>query len=103
MLSGRIYTAEEMKDARLVHFVADPGRGIAGARDYIQRTKRRHNGTRAISQASREVNPVTIEEFYQIVQIWPDACLQLRERDLKVMQRLVSAQDRLRTTLRAAG
>src|SRR5665647_426562 len=102
MLSGRIYTAEEMKDAGLVHILAEPGQGIAEARDYMQRNKRRHNGTRAIFQAGREVNPVTLEELYRIVQIWADACLQLRERDLKVMQRLVSAQDRLQTTLRAA-
>lgn len=103
MLSGRIYTAEEMKNAGLVHIVAEPGQGIAEARDYMQRNKRRHNGTRAIFQAGREVNPVTLEELYHIVQIWADACLQLRERDLKVMQRLVSAQDRLQTTSQAAG
>jgi DSF synthase len=38
----------------------------------------------------------------RIVQIWADVCLQLSERDLMVMQRLVSAQDRLRTGLQAA-
>jgi DSF synthase len=102
MLSGRIYTAEEMKNAGLVHIVAEPGQAIAEARDYMQRNKRRHNGIRAVFQAGREVNPVTLEELYGIVQIWADACLQLRERDLKVMQRLVSAQDRLPTTLQVA-
>jgi len=42
------------------------------------------------------------EELDRIVQIWADACLQLSERDLKVMQRLVSAQDRLQPNLQAA-
>jgi len=60
MLSGRIYTADEMKDAGLVHIVVEPGQAIAEARDYMQRNKRRHNGTRAIFQAGREVNPVTL-------------------------------------------
>ena len=102
MLSGRIYTAEEMKDVGLVHILAEPGQGIAEARDYIQRSKRRHTGSRSIYQIGREVNPITLAELDRIVQVWADACLQLRDRDLKVMHRLVSAQDRLQGTPQAA-
>jgi DSF synthase len=102
MLSGRIYTADEMKDAGLVHMVVEPGQGIEAVREYMQGNKRRHAGTRAVFQAGREVNPVTLEELDRIVQIWADACLQLSERDLEVMQRLVSAQDRLQPALQAA-
>ena len=61
----------------------------------MARNKRRHNGNRAVFQAGRVVNPVTLEEMDRIVEIWADACLQLSDRDLKVMQRLVAAQDRL--------
>lgn len=102
MLSGRIYTAEEMKDVGLVHILAEPGQGIAEARDYIERSKRRHTGSRSIYQIGREVNPITLMELDRIVQVWADACLQLRDRDLKVMHRLVSAQDRLQGTPQAA-
>lgn len=102
MLGGKTYTAEEMKDAGLVHMVVEPGQGIEAARDYMQRNKRRHVGARAIFQAGREVNPVSLDELDRIVGIWADACLQLSERDLKVMQRLVSAQDRLLQPLQAA-
>jgi len=102
MLSGRIYTAEEMKDIGLVHIVTEPGQGIAEAREYMQRNGRRHTGNRAVFRAGREVNPLTLEELDRIVDVWADACLQLSERDLKVMQRLVSAQDRLQPTLKAA-
>jgi DSF synthase len=102
MLSGRIYTAEEMKDVGLVHILAEPGQGIAEARDYIHRSKRRHTGSRSIYQIGREVNPITLAELDRIVQVWADACLQLRDRDLKVMHRLVSAQDRLQGAPQAA-
>lgn len=102
MLSGRIYTAEEMKDVGLVHILAEPGQGIAEARDYIERSKRRYTGSRSIYQIGREVNPITLTELDRIVQVWADACLQLRDRDLKVMHRLVSAQDRLQGTPQAA-
>ena len=53
MLSGRIYTAEEMRDVGLVHVLAEPGQGIAEAREYIQRSKRRHIGSRSVYQVGR--------------------------------------------------
>jgi DSF synthase len=85
-----------------VHTVVEPGQGVAAARDYMQRNRRRHVGARAVFKAGHVVNPVTLEELDRIVQIWADACLQLRDRDLKVMQRLVSAQDKLQYTVQAA-
>jgi len=102
MLSGRIYTAQEMKEAGLIHIVVDDGQGIEAARDYMQRNKRRHVGARAVYKAGRVVNEITLAELDRIVQIWADACLSLRERDLKVMQRLVAAQDKLQAPLQAA-
>ena len=95
MLGGRIYTAEEMKDVGLVHILAEPGQGLVEAREYIQRSKRRHIGNRSVYQVGREVNPLSLAELDRVVQVWADACLQLRDRDLKVMRRLVAAQDRL--------
>jgi DSF synthase len=102
MLSGKTYTAEQMKDAGLIHMVVEPGQGIEAARDYMKRTERRHVGNRGIFKAGLVVNPVTLKELDHVVQIWADTCLQLSERDLKVMQRLVSAQDKLQPSLQAA-
>lgn len=102
MLSGRTYSAEEMVDAGLVHIVAEPGQGIAAVRDYMEKHKRRHAGARGVYRAGREVNPVTLDELDRIVAIWADSCLELSERDLKVMQRLLHAQDKLQSTMQAA-
>jgi DSF synthase len=98
LLTHRLFTAEEMKEIGLVHILAEPGQGVAAARDYIRRNKRGHNTCRATFKVGREVNPVRLKELDRIVQIWADACLQLSECDLKVMQRLVNAQDRLHPT-----
>jgi DSF synthase len=97
MLSGKTYTAEEMKDAGLVHMVVEPGKGIEAASDFIKRNTRRHAGLRGIFQAGREVTPLSLAELDRIVKIWADACMQLTDRDLKIMHRLVAAQDRLAT------
>jgi DSF synthase len=102
MLSGRIYTAEEMEHAGLVHILAEPGHGLKEARKYIQRNKHRYHGIRAVYEAGRSINPLTLDELDRIVQVWADTCLQLRERDLKIMQRLVVAQDKLQHTVQAA-
>ena len=48
------------------------------------------------------VDPVTLAELEGIVEIWADAALELREHDLKVMRRLVAAQDRLSASHAAA-
>ena len=100
MLTGRIYSAEEMKEVGLVHMVVEPGRGIEAARDFMGKNKRRHVGARAVFKADHAVNPVTLEELDGIVQIWADACLQLPEREQKVMRRLVAAQEKLQSPRR---
>jgi DSF synthase len=46
-------------------------------------------------RASRQINPVSLAELERIVEIWADAALDLPEPNLKMMQRLASAQDRL--------
>jgi DSF synthase len=85
-----------------VHIVADPGQGIEAVRDYIRRSKRRHTGSRAVFEAGRAVAPLSLGELDRIVGIWADTCLELSDRDLKVMQRLISAQDKLQPALCAA-
>jgi DSF synthase len=52
------------------------------------------NGRRALEMVRREVEPVTHEELMRIVYIWADAALRLTERNLRMMERLVRAQDR---------
>jgi DSF synthase len=39
------------------------------------------------------MNPLTSTELYEITEIWVDAALRLDERNLKVMERLVRAQN----------
>lgn len=102
MLSGKTYTAAEMHDAGLIHMVVEPGKGIEAAREYMQRNKRRHAGIRGVFAAGREVTPLSLDELDRIVNIWADTCMQLTERDLKIMQRLVHAQDRLQGAMQAA-
>jgi DSF synthase len=102
MLSGRLYSAEEMKQAGLVHMVVEPGQGIEAARHHMQHSRRRHSGALSIFKTGRAINPITPDELDGIVQIWADACLKLRERELAAMQRQIEAQDEALTRAQAA-
>ncbi len=97
ILSGRSYTAEEMHEVGIVHVLAEPGQGIEATRAYIHKQRWRRNGSRAVYLAGRQVAPLELDELERIVEIWADACLQLSDRDLRLMERLVAAQDRLRS------
>jgi DSF synthase len=102
MLSGRTYSADEMKEAGLVHMVVEPGQGIEAAKDFIARSQSRHAGIRAVYDVGRRINPMSLDELDDVVRIWADCALNLSDRDLKLMQRLVAAQNRLPKQLQAA-
>ena len=92
ILSNEIYSAEEMYDLGIVHQLAPAGEGVAAVRDFMAKTDRRHGGVVNARRATRAANPIAMSEFYRIVDLWADAALQLREQDLKLMQRLANAQ-----------
>lgn len=92
--SGRIYTAVELHEMGIIDVLAEDGMGEEAVQDYIAKNERRHNAHRALFQTRRRVNPVTLEELRDVVDIWVDAALNLSEADLRKMQRLTQAQER---------
>lgn len=94
MLSGRIYTAEEMHEMGLVDILVEDGEGEAAIARYIAKMSPKHNAHLAINQTRRRVNPITWDELRDVVDIWVDAVFQLTEPDLRKMARLTTAQDR---------
>ena len=95
ILSDETYSAEQMYDMGIVHRLAEPGQGVAAVREFIASSSRRHVGVVGSRRAMRAAAPVRMSEFYEIVDLWADSALQLSDQDLKLMQRLASAQQRL--------
>lgn len=95
IMGNETYTAEAMYELGIVQYLAEPGEGEAAVRDFIARAGRRHAGLVGARRASRRASNVTLGELRDIVDHWADAALQLREQDLKLMQRLAGAQARL--------
>ena len=91
--SGKVYTGEELYQMGVVDVLAEDGQGEYALNNWIKKNHRTLNSFQAINRAKQRVNPLTIEELYDITNIWVDAALRLDERNLKVMERLVRAQN----------
>jgi len=98
MMSGKTYSAEEMYELGLVQILAEPGEGEKAVADYIRRTSGQHSGHCGIYRASREINPVTLDELRRVVDIWADTAIRLKPKNVKLMRRLAEAQSRLTTS-----
>src|SRR5579883_2251486 len=96
ILSGRIYSAVELYEMGVVDILCEDGGGHEALYAFMSRNEQRHRMQRAVYAARRRINPITRKELEDIAASWVDLALQLSERDLRVMARLVAAQDRRR-------
>lgn len=93
ILSGKLYTAEEMLELGVVDVLAEKGEGEKAVYEFIRKESRQRNGTLAL-RAAREISqPISHEELMRIAEIWVDAALRLETKDLRMMDRLVARQN----------
>lgn len=97
ILSGEIYTAEQLYQLGVIDVLAADGEGADAVYSYIGRNGRRHGAHTALRQARWVTSPVSLEEMMRIADLWVEAALKLSEADLRKMTRLAMAQDRRRT------
>jgi DSF synthase len=94
--SGNIYSAEDLHSMGVVDVLVDQDCGVEAVKRYIAKNRLRHSAHSAMYQVRRRVNPVTLQELNDVVDIWVDSALRLSEQDLRKMSRIASAQDRSR-------
>jgi DSF synthase len=94
ILSGRLYTAEQLYRRHLVDLVVEDGEGEAAIEVVTQSVSPRLRGTLAALEARRLAAPVTYESLMAVVDQWTETALQLTDRDLRLMERLARAQVR---------
>jgi DSF synthase len=92
--SGNMYTGRQLYDMGIVDVLAPDGAGEAAVYGFIRKHAKAANGRRAIERLRHEVEPVSYDELMRVVGVWADAALRLDERDLRMMERLVRAQNR---------
>ncbi len=94
ILSGKIYTGEELHAMGVVDVLAEDGQGQETVKEYVARHGRKYNAYYALHRARKCVNPVLLSELLDVVDIWAEAAIGLTAADLRKMLRLTNAQDR---------
>jgi DSF synthase len=94
VFSGKIYTAAELHEMGVVDLLVEDGMGEQAVYDLVERNDRSFASRRAVYATRQIINPVTRAELDRIVDMWVDAALSLGLTDLRVMERLATAQDR---------
>ena len=94
ILSGKTYSADEMLEMGLFDMVVDKGAAPEAVQTYIAESQRKFAGLMSVYAARRRVNPITLDEMMDIVDLWVDAALTLDDSMLRRMELLVRAQKR---------
>ena len=94
ILSGKLYTAEQLHQCRLVDMVVDDGCGEEAIEEAMRAVHPRLRGTLSALQARSIAAPVTYQSLMDIVDRWTINSLNLTDRDLRLMERLARAQAR---------
>ena len=94
ILSGRLYTADQLFRRNLVDLVVEDGEGEAAIEAVVQSVNPRLRGTLAALEGRRMSSPITYEALMLIVDKWTETAMQLTDRDLRLMERLARAQVR---------
>ena len=94
ILSGRLYTAEQLQRRALVDLIVEDGEGEAAIEQGLRDVHPRLRGTLAALEARRFAAPITYESLMQIVERWTESAMTLTDRDLRLMERLARAQAR---------
>jgi len=95
IMSGEVFTSREMLQFGVVDEVVEDELGLETVRQMIKSRQRRQNAYKAFNRAKQQVQPISREEMLAVVHTWVDAAVRLENRDLRLMARLVRAQDRL--------
>ncbi len=92
--SGKIYSAAELYEMGIVDRLVPNGEGRQAVYDFIKHQRSRSIGMHSLDRVMAEFNPVSYEELMNVVTIWVDTAMQLSEKNIRVMEYLVRAQQR---------
>lgn len=103
MLNGTIYSSDELHRLGIVDILVPKGEGTQAVHDLMRRNQRIPHARTAMNRVRQIRNPISLTELMQITEIWVDTAMQLGEKSLRTMERLVKAQQKRDIVLPEAG
>jgi DSF synthase len=95
ILSGKLYTSEELYEMGIVDILAEKGEGEMEVYKYTKAASRYSNSYGAIRKVRDLCNVISYDELIDVAKIWVDAAFKLTEKDLKMMGRLINRQNNI--------
>lgn len=92
--SGKIYTAEELYEMRLIDILADPGKGKQAIFDYIRKVNRSPNTFKTLHKVKQICSPISKDELMEVAKIWANAVFQLENKDLRRLSKIIYKQEK---------
>jgi len=96
ILSGKTYSADELYEMGIIDVVADDGHGVQATEDYLNSHNQSHDTIRSLKKIRQIVHPIKREHLDEIADIWFDAAMNLSEKDLAKMGRIIHLQKDLK-------
>ncbi|MFT6372395.1 MAG: DSF synthase [Cocleimonas sp.] len=93
ILSGQLFLAEELFDVGIVDILAEKGEGEIAVYNYIKSANRSPNTYSMMRKVKDICNQINYQELEDIAMIWVDAALKLKDKDLRMISRLVRRQN----------
>lgn len=93
--SGSVYSATEMHRLGVVDILADDGEGENAVCEFVAKHSRKRNALQSLLKVRHRYRRIDRDELMDIAEIWVDAALSLGPKELRLMERLVKAQDRM--------
>jgi DSF synthase len=94
ILSCRMYSAFELHEMGVVDVLAEEGEGEAAVYDFIKTIAKKEVAYQSVLKIRQRYSPVTYEELMDVAMIWVDCVLKIGTKEIKIMERLMKAQDK---------
>jgi DSF synthase len=94
MLNGAVYSSEELHKMGIVDILVPRGDGVQAVHEFVRRNQRISHARGAMNRVREIAQPVNLIELMQVTEVWVDTAMQLGEKSLRTMERLVRAQEK---------
>ncbi|MEX2525371.1 MAG: crotonase/enoyl-CoA hydratase family protein [Gammaproteobacteria bacterium] len=94
MLNGNKYPADEMLEMGVIDQLEETGKGRDAVYSFIKNCNRYRNGYMAMKGVREKVHPISHEDLMEVSKYWVDITMNISDRDIRLMERLVRAQEK---------
>ena len=98
ILEGNMYTSEQFHQMGIVDVLVPKGQGEAAVQDLIRQQQRAPHSHLAMNAVRGISQRVSYDELMTITAVWVDTALALGDKSLRMMERIVRAQERRANT-----